>query len=105
MARKAQRAGACDRRALAERFREQITRAASEAGARMRRCADMIKSRARRAVIDRIVKRPPEKKLIDAAKTAVRIAPNQIDVERFEIGRRMGFARHAVAAKITHLRA
>src|ERR1700733_13340974 len=64
----------------------------------------MIKPRDERAVIDRSMERPPEEKLIDAAEAAVRIAADQIDLEHFDIGRRIGFARDDVAAKIFDLR-
>jgi hypothetical protein len=54
--------------------------------------AEMIKPGDGRAVIDGRVKLQPQKKLIDAAKAALRIAANEIDIQRFEIGRRIGFA-------------
>ena len=53
----------------------------------MCRRADVMQARDRRLVIDRRVKRPPQEELIDAAEAAIGIATDQIDIERFKIGR------------------
>ena len=66
----------------------------------MRGCADVIEPRHDGAVIDGSVERPPQEKLIDPAKAAVGVATDEIDVQRFEIVRRVSFARDDVAVKI-----
>ncbi len=60
--------------------------------------------RHRRRVVDRAVEGPPEEKLVDTAKSTVRIAADQIDIERFEIARRIGLARDDAVAEILDVR-
>src|SRR5947209_19488947 len=70
----------------------------------MRGGADMVEMRNGRAVIEGVVERTPEEELVDAAESAVGIATDEIDVERFEIGGRIGFARDDAVMEIFDVR-
>ena len=65
---------------------------------------DVVKARDWRAVVDRAAERAPEEELVDAAEPAIGIATDEIDVERFEIGGRIRFARHDPVVEIIDVR-
>src|SRR5690349_2764240 len=87
-----------------QRLRHQKSRAAAEPWARMGRGADMVQARYRRAVVDGIAERAPEEELVDAAEAAVGIAADEIDVQRFEVGRRIHFAGDDAVVEILDVR-
>lgn len=67
--------------------------AAAEAGARMRRGADVVEIADRGRVVAAVGERPEQEELVDRAGAAVRLAADEVDVERLEVGRRVGAAR------------
>src|SRR5579862_4071581 len=70
----------------------------------MGRGADVMQPRHRRRVVDCAVEGPPEEELVDAAESSIRITADQINIERFEIARRIRLARDDAAAEILDVR-
>src|SRR6476469_6719918 len=90
--------------ALTQYFGHQIAGTAAEARARMGRSADVMKPRHRRAVIDRVVERPPDEELVDPAESPIGIAADQIHIHAFEIPRRIRLACDHIFAKAIDMR-
>src|SRR4051794_16904821 len=69
-----------------EMFGHEVSRHAAESWSRMSRSTDVIEPADARLVVTRTRKRAPEQELIHLAATRVRVAPDEIHVDRFEIG-------------------
>src|SRR5215472_18659098 len=65
----------------------------------MGRGANVMQPLNRGAVIDRRRKRAPQEKLIETAKASIGVATDEVDVERLEIGRRIGPPPHDAVAE------